>query len=574
MKMPTLLRSALFAIPLAVVATTPAVARDAAPDPVKTEAYIDKAWNTLTRSMDDCSALADDKVTTRPVLYLPADLRHTPAIDDTAKRCKVDVQVLPRALRRIGELDPRSLPVQGLLYLPEPYVVPGGFFNEMYGWDSYFIVIGLLADGRAALAHDMVDNFLFQVQYYGGVLNANRTYYLTRSQPPFLSAMVRAVLDEPGSFRDKAEADTWLASAYPLVVRDHGTWTRAEHRAGDTGLARYFDYGSGPVLEMRDAAYLRGVIEWLLAHPQRDPGYLVQASEHPDSAEVERLKSTSCDIQASRVCADAWARGHRLDADFYLGDRAMRESGFDVNFHFGPYAGSTHHHASVGLNSLLYRYELDLRDFATRLGKADDARRFGQAAMARKAAMDKYLWRPEAGMYLDYDFVAGKSANDPYITTFYPLWAGAASPRQAQALQSKLALFEHMGGLAMSRDASGAQWDAPFGWAPTNWLAVAGLAAYGFGDDARRIAAKFTATVDRGLADDGTIREKYNMATGNADVRVTAGYADNVIGFGWTNGVYLKMRQMLAAPATTQAGGAGKAPPISHPPISSESSDR
>ena len=557
MKLPTLLRSALFAIPLAVVAATPAVARDAAPDPAKTEAYIDNAWNTLTRSMDDCSALADDKVTTRPVLYLPADLRRTPAIDDTAKRCKVDVQVLPRALSRIGELDPRSLPAQGLLYLPEPYVVPGGFFNEMYGWDSYFIVIGLLADGRAALAHDMVDNFLFQVQYYGGVLNANRTYYLTRSQPPFLSAMVRAVLDEPGSFRDKTEADAWLARAYPLAVRDHGTWTRAEHHAGDTGLARYFDYGSGPVLEMRDAGYLRGVIEWLLAHPQRDPGYLVEASEHPDAAEVERLKTTSCDIRASRVCADAWARGHRLDADYYRGDRAMRESGFDVNFHFGPFAGSTHHYASVGLNSLLYRYELDLQQFATRLGKTDEARRFGQAATARKAAMDQYLWRPEAGMYLDYDFVAGKPANDPYITTFYPLWSGAASPQQAQALRGKLALFEHKGGLAMSRDASGAQWDAPFGWAPTNWLAVAGLEAYGFGDDARRIAAKFTATVDRGLADDGTIREKYNMATGNADVRVTAGYADNVIGFGWTNGVYLKMRQLLAAAATTQAGGAG-----------------
>ena len=557
MMTPTFLRSALFAIPLAVAAATPAVARDAAPDPAKTEAYIDNAWNTLTRSMDDCSALADGKVTTRPVLYLPADLTRTPDIDETAKRCKVDVQVLPRALRRVGELDPRSLLAQGLLYMPEPYVVPGGFFNEMYGWDSYFIVIGLLADGRAALARDMVDNFLFQVQYYGGVLNANRTYYLTRSQPPFLSAMVIAVLDEPDSFRDKTEADAWLARAYPLAVRDHETWTRAEHRAGDTGLARYFDYGSGPVLEMRDADYLRGVIEWLLAHPQRDPGYLVEASEHPDAAEIERLKTSSCDVQASRVCADAWVRGYRLDADFYLGDRAMRESGFDVNFHFGPFAGSTHHYASVGLNSLLYRYELDLQQFAIRLGKADEARRFGEAATARKAAMDRYLWRPEAGMYLDYDFVAGKPTIDPYITTFYPLWSGAASPQQAHALRGKLALFEHKGGLAMSRDASGAQWDAPFGWAPTNWLAVAGLEAYGFGDDARRIAAKFTATVDRGLADDGTIREKYNMATGNADVRVTAGYADNVIGFGWTNGVYLKMRQLLATPATAQAGCAG-----------------
>jgi alpha,alpha-trehalase len=331
-------------------------------------------------------------------------------------------------------------------------------------------------------------------------------------------------------------------------VRDYGNWLRTEHRAGDTGLARYFDYGSGPVLEMGDAGYLRKVIAWLLAHPERDPGYLLESSEHPDAAEAERLKAASCDVQASEVCADAWAGGHRLSADYYLGDRAMRESGFDVNFHFGPFAGSTHHYAPVGLNSLLYRYELDLRYFATRLGKAEDAQRFGQAARARKAAIDKWLWHDEPGMYLDYDFVAGKPSTDPYVTTFYPLWAGAASPRQAEALRGRLALFEHKGGLAMSRNASGAQWDAPFGWAPVNWLVVAGLEAYGFGDDARRIAGKFTATVDQGLADDGTIREKYNMATGDADVRVTAGYADNVIGFGWTNGVYLKMRELLALP--------------------------
>ena len=547
-----ILRSALFAVSLAV-ATGAAAAE---PDPAKTEAYIDKAWNTLTRSMDDCSALADDKVTTRPVLYLPADLPRTPEIDDTAKRCKADVRVLPRALRQVGELDPRSLPAQGLLYLPNPYVVPGGFFNEMYGWDSYFIILGLIADGRAALARDMVENFLFEVQHYGGVLNANRTYYLTRSQPPFLGAMIREVLDAPGGFRDKGEADAWLVRAYPLVLRDYATWTRDEHRAGDTGLARYFDYGTGPVLEMRDASYLRGVIEWLLAHPERDRGYLVKASEHPDAAEADRLKKTSCDLKASTVCADAWVRGHRLSADYYLGDRAMRESGFDVNFHFGPFAGSTHHYAPVDLNSLLYRYELDLQHFATRLGKPDDARRFERAAAARKAAMDKYLWRPEAGIYMDYDFVAGKPATDPYITLFYPLWAGAASPQQAQAVRGKLALFEQKGGLAMSRDVSGAQWDAPFGWAPTNWLAVAGLDAYGFHDDARRIAGKFTATIDRSLADDGTIREKYNMASGNADVKVSAGYADNVIGFGWSNGVYLKLRQLLDAPADAE-GDAG-----------------
>lgn len=119
-------------------------------------------------------------------------------------------------------------------------------------------------------------------------------------------------------------------------------------------------------------------------------------------------------------------------------------------------------------------------------------------------------------------------------------------------MRDNLPLFERAGGLQISTYDSGAQWDAPFGWAPTNWLSVSGLEAYGYATDARRIAAKFMATIDRGLADDGTIREKYNMSTGNADVKITAGYSQNVIGFGWTNAVYLKLEQMQAGTATRQ----------------------
>jgi alpha,alpha-trehalase len=377
------------------------------------------------------------------------------------------------------------------------------------------------------------------------VLNANRTYYLSRSQPPFLTAMMSAVLGDPSSFHDKPAMQAWLAQAYPLAVRNHDIWTRAEHRAGDTGLARYFDFGTGPMLEARDANYYRGVIKWLLAHPAQNPGYLVKASQAPDNAEAAKLTSESCDVRTSKVCADAWLGGYRLSADYYLGDRAMRESGFDVNFHFGPFAGSTHHYAPVGLNSLLYRYEMDLRDFALKLGKTADATHWAQAALARKQAMNKYLWHPDTGLYMDYDFVARKPAAYPYITTFYPLWAHAASNAQAATVRNHLSIFERSGGLAMDDHPSGAQWDAPYGWAPTNWLAVSGLDAYGFQEDARRIAGKFCATVDRGVATDGTIREKYNMVLGNADVHISAGYSQNVVGFGWTNGVYLKLQEIL-----------------------------
>ena len=528
------------------------VAAAAAPDPARTRSYIEKAWDTLTRSMEDCSSLTDPKSATRSQLYTPAQFP-IPELSQVVERCHIHVRPLPQVIRQLGDVDPTRLPAQGLLYLPHPYVVPGGFFNEMYGWDSYFIVLGLLADHRSGLARDMVENALFEVEHYGAVLNANRTYFLTRSQPPLLSAMIRALLEDPASFPSDTARQAWLAQAYPLVVRNHALWMRPEHHAGDTGLARYQDLGSGPVLEMRDSRYYRHVIEWLLAHPAEDPGYLIKGAEHPDAAEAARLSVESCDVRSSKVCAMAWVAGHRLTADYYHGDRAMRESGFDVNFHFGPFGGSTHHYAAVCLNALLYRYELDLARFARQLGKTDDAEHWTQMASARKQAIDRYLWQSERGLYADFDFVAGRPAAHPYLTTYYPLWAGAASAPQAAAVRDKLSIFERRGGLSMSERPSGAQWDEPFGWAPTNWLAVCGLEAYGFGADAERISDKFTATIDRSFAADGTIREKYNVVLGNADVHVTAGYTQNVIGFGWTNAVYLKMRELLSE----ESSGAG-----------------
>src|SRR5262249_2945420 len=152
----------------------------------------------------------------------------------------------------------------------------------------------------------------------------------------------------------------------------------------------------------------------------------------------------------------------------------------------------------ASLNALLYRYERDLHDFALQLGKAGDAERWANAAQARKAAMDKYLWDAQRGMYVDYDFVAARPSPYPYVTTYFPLWAGMPSPQQAQALRAQLMVFERKGGLSMDNRPMGVQWGEPFGWAPTNWLAVKGLDDYGFHDDAKRIAGKFAGTVDQG----------------------------------------------------------------------------
>ena len=535
-----------------------------APDPAATLAYIQKAWDTLTRSMTDCHSLVDIKVTANPILYMPAEVPAPADVAALSEKCNVKVASLPRRIEKLGDVMPEELPAAGLLYLPNPYVVPGGRFNEMYGWDSYFILLGLEADHHEALAKGMVDNFLFEIEHYGAVLNANRTYYLTRSQPPFLTSEIRAVYENPASFaatpEGRKEAHAWLEHAYTLAEKDYSTWTRQEHKAGTTGLARYFDYGNGPVPEMADdSTYYPDVIRWLEAHPKAVSGgeagapYLVKGPEHPSDAEAARLKQASCDVKVSVVCMRAYADGYRLTKDFYLGDRAMRESGFDPSFRFGPFAGSTHHYAPVCLNSLLYRYERDLEHIALLLGKGNEAARWGKRAQARNVAIHRYLWKPQEGVFADYDFVKHKSSDYAYISSLYPLWAGVASREEARKVVAKLSLFERPGGLSMSHYDSGMQWDEPFGWAPTNWIGVGGLEAAGFREDSKRLAAKWDATVDQGYANDGTIREKYNVVSGNANVQVSTGYKSNEIGFGWTNAVYLKMKQIAEQGSASKA---------------------
>ena len=549
----------LFFIAAAAIGNSNLQAQDAgagpnpAPNPDATLAYIHSAWDTLTRSMTDCHSLGDSKVTANPILYMPAEVPTPPEVTALEEKCHVKVVALPRRIEKLADVRPEELPTPGLLYLPEPYVVPGGRFNEMYGWDSYFIVLGLEADHREALAKGMVDNFLFEIEHYGAVLNANRTYYLTRSQPPFLTSMIRAVYENPASFpatpAGRNEARAWLRNAYTLAEKDHSTWMRPEHKAGTTGLTRYFDFAEGPVPEMADdSTYYPDVIRWLIAHPEKsDAGFLVKASEHPDAAEAARLKQTSCDMHTSKVCERAWAAGYRLSHDFYEGDRAMRESGFDPSFRFGPFSGATEHYAPVCLNSLLYRYEEDLAHFAHLLAKPQDAARWERSATARNSAIHRYLWQQKEGVFADYDFFHAKSSNYAYISSLYPLWAGVATREEAKQVVNKLNLFERPGGLSMSNYNSGMQWDEPFGWAPTNWIADAGLDSMGFREDARRIARKFDATIDEGFARDGTIVEKYNVLAGNSDVHVSTGYKANQIGFGWSNAVYLKMKQLLSA---------------------------
>ena len=211
----------------------------------------------LAHPLDDRLPLAGGHQGRRtPVLYMPAEVTPPQEVTALEDKCHVRVMALPRRIEKLADVRPEELAGAGVALSAQPYVVPGGRFNEMYGWDSYFIVLGLEAEHTEALAKGMVDNFLFEIEHYGAVLNANRTYYLTRSQPPFLTSMIRAVYENPASFAatpaGRAEAHAWLERAYTLAEKDYSTWTRPEHQAGTPDLARYFDYGSGPVPEMAD----------------------------------------------------------------------------------------------------------------------------------------------------------------------------------------------------------------------------------------------------------------------------------------------------------------------------------
>ncbi|MGA8938840.1 MAG: trehalase family glycosidase, partial [Acidobacteriaceae bacterium] len=206
---------------------------------------------------------------------------------------------------------------------------------------------------------------------------------------------------------------------------------------------------------------------------------------------------------------------------------------------------STQDYAPIGLNSLLYKYERDLAFITATLSDPASAITWSTSAGDRLHAINSLLWDNTSGQYFDLDLRTHQRSTYHYLTAFYPLWAGVASPQKAARVVAALPLFGRPGGLTMSTFDSGEQWDQPYGWAPTNWLATIGLLRYGYVGDALRISRQFTTTIATNYAHDGTIREKYNVANSSANVHIAAGYKENVIGFGWTNAVYIGMQQLL-----------------------------
>lgn len=485
--------------------------------------YIKHTWSVLTRSNANlASAAADPKSRANPdarrLVYVTAD----EDISAIGRQLRVEMQ--PADLRKI-ELrrlpsDPAQIREHGLLYLPRPYVVPGGRFNEMYGWDSFFIQMGLLRDGELELARDMADNLLYEVREYGKVLNANRTYYLTRSQPPFLTPMILAVYH-------RTQDRKWLEDSLPWIERYYRFWTSEPHLTAETGLSRYFDTGDGPAPEV-------------LASEHDKHG---QADYELVRAYFRSHKVPDYDVSQYFNAADG-----QFTALFYKGDRSMRESGFDPSNRFGPFSIDIIHYNPVCLNSLLYLMEMQIGEINSLLDRGTEAGVWRLRAQERAERINRLMWDPKTGLFCDYNFVAKGIRRYPFLTTFYPLWTGIASQDQAAQVVGNLNRFERAGGLQTSEFKSGDQWDAPFGWAPLQWIAVQGLRRYGYQTEADRISKNFLSMVQQEYQRHHDLEEKYDVVRRSDHVEsgLRYGYHSNEAGFGWTNAVFTALLDELS----------------------------
>ena len=236
---------------------------------------------------------------------------------------------------------------------------------------------------------------------------------------------------------------------------------------------------------------------------------------------------------------------------FYKGDRSMRESGFDPSDRFGPFDLDIIHYDAVCLNSLLYVMENQTAEILRDIGRASEAPAWETRARDRAGRINRLMWDDRDGLYYDYDFVHKRVRRYPFLTTFYPLWAGIASEQQAKRVVANLKLFERSGGLETSTNTSGSQWDAPFGWAPLELLAVQGMRRYGFNADADRVAEKFLSLVRDQYKRTGVIVEKYDVVRSSSDLagEIRFGYRTNEPGFGWTNAAFTVMYDDLPAEA-------------------------
>ncbi|MEX2125856.1 MAG: alpha,alpha-trehalase TreF [Woeseia sp.] len=408
-------------------------------------------------------------------------------------------ELWPLLTRQTIEAEPYS----SRLPLPHPYVVPGGRFREVYYWDSWFTMLGF-GPGQAALKHDMVANFAHLIRTYGHIPNGNRTYYLSRSQPPFFFRMVELLSPDRPS---KA-----FAEYLPELQAEHAFWMQDSAAAKPGEPARRVVY-------MPDGSLLNRY--WDARDTPRDESY----------REDEAIAALS----------------DREDFRLYRDIRAAAESGWDFSSRWladGRSLSTMQTTAIVppDLNSLLYGLEQAIAEGCRTAGDLACVQSYEEKAAARRAAMHKYLWNEATGLFDDYHWREQRNLGHVTAAALYPLFAGLAT--DAQAARTAVVVSEQLvrdGGLVATDQATGEQWDAPNGWAPLQWIAVTGLRRYGRPDLAETIARRWLAMVSAVYQHTGKLLEKYDVVT------LTPGGGGEYPlqdGFGWTNGVTIGLLRL------------------------------
>jgi len=439
-----------------------------------------------------------------------ADTFHT----DTSQTMEQHIRALWPVLTRAPPPSPLPPAVpdvaaarSSLIPLPRAYVVPGGRFREVYYWDSYFTMLGLVASGRTDLVRSMLDNFAYLIRTVGHIPNGNRTYYLSRSQPPYFAAMV-------GLYA--AATDTTQALRYlDALESEHAFWMEGAERLAPGEAHRR-------VVRLPDGALL---------------------NRYWDDRPEPRPESYRQDYELGQTVPAAQREA------FYRHVRATAESGWDFSSRWmrdptDLRTLETTELAPVDLNSLLYHAErmiAALRSFRGAPGDGAVARRFLRAAEDRRRALVATAYDPASGFFYDVRWRSGERVTDrPTLAAAVPLFFGLASPEQGGAVAARLERdFLKAGGFVTTLIASGQQWDAPNGWPPLQWLAIQGVGRYGRADLARAARDRWLALNRRTYRATGRMMEKYDVVDPNA--RAGGGEYPTQDGFGWTNGVALAL---------------------------------
>nr|WP_287497719.1 alpha,alpha-trehalase TreF [Pandoraea sp. CB10b_02] len=402
---------------------------------------------------------------------------------------------------------PRAHPAQSsLLPLPQPYVVPGGRFQELYYWDSYFTMLGLAHSGRHDLLVNMADNFSFLIDTYGHIPNGTRTYYLSRSQPPVYGLMVE-LFESHGV----ARALRYL----PHLVREYQYWME-----GEDALAP--GQAHAHLVRLPDGALLNRY--WDERDTPREEGYLEDvntASHAPKRAAGEVYRDLRAGAESGWDFSSRW-----LDDEKDLS--SIRTTAI----------------LPVDLNSFLYATEVHIARLSGAGGDAGAAQAFARRAQARRDAMTRYLWRDDPGAFVDYDWQRGEQRPALSAAMAAPLFVGLASAEQARRSARTIAGFMvAAGGLRTTQRSSLQQWDPPNGWAPLQWIAIRGLRRYGQGALASDIAQRWLSTVGALYARESKLVEKYSLHTSDAMCASGGGGGEYPLqdGFGWTNGVVRRL---------------------------------